>query len=396
VRQPTILHLQLDGLCAAVAAKKHPHLAGRPFAVASRSSGGRVLDASQRAAELGVRRGEPIWQAQTHSADLVIVPVDPRGCEAMRAAAIQIMLRFTPQVTPRGIAGVHMDVTGSLRLFRGLPNLLQDLQQTLLGELDILPTIGVGPNPLVARIAATRAAPGAWAQIAAADLPEALDPLPVSYLWTVSAAQRQRLGQMGITTFGELRRVPSVLLRKEFGHTGELMFEAARGRDDTVIPVYEVADPELAVRHRLELPRPTRENCALRTAALSLAHEVGHSLRERNQSARRFVLAALLGNGKSVQRSRTLRDAVDMPDAIVALCRDMLNAMPLGARGAVRMTLAALDLRDAPAARQLSLFEEPALLNERLTEATDGVLGKIGHASIGPGTLEGVAARATA
>jgi DNA polymerase-4 len=367
----TILHLRLDHLPSAVAVQAAPDLAVRPHVVAFGQSGARVLDASPQAEARGVQRGMSVWEAQAISPGLEVVPPDPAGAHAGHERALQAALRFTPQVLPLSLSELVLDVTGSLRLFGGPETLCASLQEDLLDACGAWATVGLGPNPLVARMATELAAPGAVCDMTPATLPEALAQLPLSMLLNVDARKRARLAAMGVHTLGQLRLIPSLLLRREFGDGGELIYQAARGQDATVVPVYEAGDPALVVRHRTDLPRPTREGSVLRVTGLALADAVATSLRMRGHGARELRLAVVLRDRATLERRRALPAACNVESALRAPVEEMLETVALGARLCVAVELTATDLQAGAAAHQLSLFEGGALRQAHLGEVRD-------------------------
>lgn len=216
---------------------------------------------------------------------------------------------------------------------------------------------------------------------------EELAGLPLDYLWLVETGQRQRLAQMGVRTFGQLQMIPSVLLRREFGDAGEVMFEAARGRDETLIPVYEAGDTALMIRHRTDLPRPLRQFSALRLAGLALADRLAHSLQAREQSARRLRVTLTLVDRRRVDHTVDLEAATDDQGVLRSQVEKSLSAMHLGAQSCVSLEVAASDLQQGPGPRQLSLFEERPLREPNLAEAKDRVSRKLGEKALVAGSV---------
>ena len=307
--------------------------------------------------------------------------------------ALDLMSTFTPQVLPVEREEAFLDVTACLRLFGGREALMGKLRGGLRTEAGVTPTLGIGENMLVAKIATLLGAPGETREVAGDPLEDVLAPLPVSLLWRVEADARRRLAHMGVGTFGQLRRIPSALLVRQFGEAGRVMFDAARGVDDRVVPVYELGDPALAVRCLLELPRPTRDAGALRGAALDLAGRLARGLRARGRSARRLEIGATFNDRRRRRRARALSCATDSEADIAAHARAMIGSLVGGARPCIAIELAALDLTDARAARQLSLFEPRPLREQALGAATDALGARMPGVPVMPALLEGTPAR---
>lgn len=399
-----ILHLRLRGLFTAVQAREQPLLLGQPFALASNTPGSRLLDVSPGALRLGLMPGMAVWQAKTMRPDLILAPPDLAAYEAAYGRVLETLLRFTPQAKPHGLSEAFVDVTGSLRLYGGREKLARSLREAVCetaeaclretsgadrwpGEVPYSVTLGLGPNLLLARIATLLAEPGTAHALFPQQPAEELAGLPLDYLWLVETGQRQRLAQMGVRTFGQLQMIPSVLLRREFGDAGEVMFEAARGRDETLIPVYEAGDTALMIRHRTDLPRPLRQFSALRLAGLALADRLAHSLQAREQSARRLRVTLTLVDRRRVDHTVDLEAATDDQGVLRSQVEKSLSAMHLGAQSCVSLEVAASDLQQGPGPRQLSLFEERPLREPNLAEAKDRVSRKLGEKALVAGSV---------
>ena len=395
----TILHLRLDGLLAAVQAQHQPLLLGQPFVIAGASPGSRVLDVSPGAARLGLMPGIALWQARTMRPEVIVVPPELRAYEEAFARALEVMLRFTPQVKPWGMSEAFLDITASLRLFGGTEGLLASLREELGGVaypeaggrdgwgMATYLTFGLGPNPLLARIATLLTAPGGCRVLPPQTSAQDLAALDVSYLWLVEQQKRARLMQMGVRTFGQLQMIPSVLLRREFGDMGEVLFEAARGRDETIIPVYEIGDSALTIRRRTELPRATRDHAELQAAAQALVEWAARSLRSRGESARKLRLALTLANRRHLEGTRRMGVATDQEAHLMEHAASILGVMHLGSQRCVAMELSVGDLQEAPGGHQLSLFEVRPLRAMGLAAAKDRMAGRFSEGAVLPAPL---------
>lgn len=392
----TILHVRLVGLHAAVAIAGHPELARECFVVAPPTPGARVLDVSPLAQAAGIRPGSALWEVRAALGDVPAVPPDVQGYGLRRTDAIDVMLRYSPQLQPRGHDEVFLDVTGSLRMCGGLPGLLEQMNSDLAEEIGIVPAVGVGPNPLLARIAGSLGSPEGVSFLPCPATREGLANLPVDLLWMVPAKHRERLRQMGVSRFGQLSCLASFVLTQEFGSAGKVMFEACRGRDNTVIPVYELGDPRLTVHHQVDLAHPTREPAVLRPCGLGLAQRVAQTLRQRGQSARRLQLTLKLRDRRTLQRARRLAAPADLEVELGRCVEAMLHSLQLGAGQCVAMELWATDLRQGPGAYQPSLFDEHPRGEADLAAAKDRIPITTGGVEVVCGTLVNSRAARTA
>jgi hypothetical protein len=90
---------------------------------------------------------------------------------------------------------------------------------------------GVGPQRVLAVLAADLAEAEGVLALTRADVPGTLWPLPVERLWCVGGAVAAALRREGITTVGELVAAGPGWLRARFGGRAHELWSAALGRD---------------------------------------------------------------------------------------------------------------------------------------------------------------------
>ena len=134
----------------------------------------------------------------------------PGEREARQAALVRRAGAFTPRVTLEPPDALLFELAGSCRLFGGLAPLLQQLREVFPAPL----SIALAPLPLAALVFAR--AGRARCLTNAARLSSRLAPLPLALLrWPES--DQQRLRAMGVTTLGELLRLPREGLARRLG-----------------------------------------------------------------------------------------------------------------------------------------------------------------------------------
>src|SRR4029077_12131148 len=84
-------------------------------------------------------------------------------------------------------------------------------------------SVGIGPSKFIAKLATEEAKPSASPTgpvpgrgvfvVAPDEVSDFLRPLPVGALWGVGPATRERLGRLGVSTVGDLARLPLDALR---------------------------------------------------------------------------------------------------------------------------------------------------------------------------------------
>jgi DNA polymerase-4 len=381
--QRIILHVDFDAFFASVEVRRNPDLRGKPIIVGGTSNRGVVSTASYEARKFGVHSAMPIWEARRRCPHGIFLPVDGPAYADYSARARVILARFSPRMDPASIDEAYLDVTGSIRLFGGLEALLARIKSDIREELGISISIGCAPNRLVAKMASDWDKPDGLSIVLPEELPERLFGLPVGVIPGVGGVTREKLAQMGVTTIGQLARVPLTLLERHFGKHGTYLHRAAHGRDDGVVPYYEPGDDDRKQISREEtLAQDTRDPEVLEQRLLALSEEVARRLRRRGQFARTITLKVKLSNFKLFTRSETLPVATDLEEEIFAHAREMLAKVRFGAQRARLIGVGVSNLTDEAAANQLSLFAEAEDRREELAKARDEVVERFGKGAI--------------
>ena len=240
--------------------------ADRPHALLQQH---RITAVDEAARALGVIPGQKRATALALAPGLQLLPVDrERQTRALRSAAWAAQA-YTPQVCFWGERTILLEVSASLRLFGGLPQLLAGLLQDVqaLGHQAVL---GVAATPLAAAWRAGFRADQpeggetletGWqalesTQIAMAATREALAGLPVAVLrWGGSAAvwtdqpatptpwPWAELQSMGLHRLGDVRRLPREGFNRRWGPEALRDLDRAWGDQTHTLPALATDEP---------------------------------------------------------------------------------------------------------------------------------------------------------
>ncbi|MET7520703.1 hypothetical protein ABZS88_46900 [Streptomyces sp. NPDC005480] len=164
---------------------------------------------------------------------------------------------------------VDLDITGALRLFDRSPHeLAQLLQLRAIAWYGVRATVGGGPSPLIAAMAAAATRLGHITVIADDDASVAafLRPRPLAALPGIGPTTAKTLNRYGITTIGQLADTPAgPLIRLLGAHAARELHARAHGLDDR--PVRRTAlVRSTSTSHNFEVdeldPAPTDGCCS--------------------------------------------------------------------------------------------------------------------------------------
>ncbi|MBO7667373.1 MAG: DNA polymerase IV, partial [Firmicutes bacterium] len=180
-----------------------------PSAVAgdSQARHGVILAKSTPAKLMGVKTGEPVWQARRKCPGLILVPANYGLYVAASRRFIALLKDYAPVVEQYSIDEAYADVTGCRRLYGDPVQAAYELKDRIHRELGFTVNVGVSCNKLLAKMAGELEKPDKVHTLFPEQIGEKMWPLPVGELFSVGPARRGRLEQIGVTTIGQLARM---------------------------------------------------------------------------------------------------------------------------------------------------------------------------------------------
>jgi len=206
-------------------------------------NGGLVLAASPRVKELyGIRTGTRRFEIPSH---LPIQIVEPRMRLYLEknGEIMEIFRRFTADEDLHlySIDESFLDVTHSRLLFGTPREIARKIQRIIWKELRLVVTIGIGDNPLLAKLALDNEAKNRQDQHYIAewrykDVPQTIWHIPsLTDMWGIGSRTASRLQLLGIQSIYDLAQYDVRKLKKLYGVIGEQLFYHAHGIDQSII-----------------------------------------------------------------------------------------------------------------------------------------------------------------
>lgn len=204
------------------------------------SDGGLVLASSPRAkAEYGIKTGTRKFELKP---DWPLIIVEPQMADyiKMNLRVNAIFKRYTDEANwfPYSIDESFIDVTASHRLFGSTETIAHAIQTAVFKELGLVVCVGMGDNPLLAKLAldneAKERAPyrAYWGYHNLANITRIQ---PLTAMWGIGARTAKTLKQMGIFTVASLAAADVTQLHKKLGIIGEQLYYHAHGVDYSIL-----------------------------------------------------------------------------------------------------------------------------------------------------------------
>lgn len=363
--------------------RRRPELRGQPLVVLSGlverdadqpwASGGRqlVVAASDEATQMGVASGQTRRQAEHLCPGAALVGADPAAYQAACAALVAALRGCSPTVRAEPAAwGVELEVSGLELLFGPDPVLAAELGRRA-ARVGLRARVGLGPNRLVAALAARVAEPGGAVVVAPSGARAFLEPLAVARL-PLGEESRERLELLGVRTFGQLLALPRAGLARQVGSDALALARAADATGELLVP--ERSEAWLRAELELEWALETREQ--LSQVAQPLIARLVARLRWRYLGARLVRLRLRWPAGGRSERQTRLPTATQSPQVLLEALLEL--AAGLRDDDAASPTGLAVELGELGPlrGRQVGLFEGQRLRRTQAARAVEELAGK--------------------
>jgi len=381
-----ILHVDMDAFYASVEVRDRPELMGKPVIVGSPNGRGVVLSASYEARKFGVRSAMPGAVARRRCPQAIFVP--PRR-EAYSTVSKQVMAVFravTPLVEPLALDEAFLDVSGARRRLGSPAWIGAAIRRQVEAEQGLTCSVGVASSKFIAKIASVRAKPDGLLVVPADGVLDFLHPLPVSALWGVGQRTGEALAQLGLRTVGDIAHAPLATLQQHLGHAvGTHLAALAWGKDSRAVTTHA---PDKSIGAEETFATDVTDPDLVRRELLRLSERTARALREGGWAGRTVTVKLRLGNFRTITRSRTLPDPVDLARTIYETACSLYEGS--GLDRAARLRLVGVRMTGLTAAEgattQLAFDDKPTGWRDA-ERVMDQITQRFGAGAVRPAVL---------
>jgi len=311
-----VMLVDLDYFFAQCEEMRKPSLKDKPVVVCVYSGrsedSGAVSTANYIARKYGVTSGIPIFLAKKKlkTQDAVFLPVDHEFYEKVSEEIMRILRSHADRFEQVGIDEAYLDVSQKVKgSFEEVKELAQKIKEEVKAQQKLTCSIGIGPNKLVAKIAADTQKPDGLTIVKPGQVESFLSPLPSSRLIGVGKKTRQKMQTLGIGTIGDLAKYDVQKLIEVFGKKlGTYFHNASIGVDDE--PVQERGAVE-SISRISTLKEDTRDLKIILEKTNQLCGEVHAKLTQRGLSFKSVGIIVVMKDMSIANRSKTFENSTN-------------------------------------------------------------------------------------
>jgi DNA polymerase IV (DinB-like DNA polymerase) len=322
--------VDLDYFFAQLEELRNPSLKKKPLVVCVYSGrtddSGAVSTANYVAREFGVKSGMPIFRAKKKLAntEAAFLPVDYDFYEEMSEKVMKIFRKHADRFEQVGIDEAYLDVTDKTNgRFEDARALASEIKNELKVTLRLTCSIGIGPNKIVAKIAADIQKPDAVTVVEPKQVESFLSPLSTEKLIGVGVKTREKMQALSIHTVGDLAKFDVQKLIAAFGKTlGTYFHNASLGIDDE--PVQERGETESLSRIST-LKQNTRDLNTIFEKVTPLCNELRDTLMKEKLLFRTIGTIAVIDDLSTHTRSKTFESPSNNLELICNTVRELFQ-----------------------------------------------------------------------
>jgi DNA polymerase IV (DinB-like DNA polymerase) len=332
-----IIHVDFDYFYAQCEERENPTLKDRPIVVCIYSGRGEdrgaVTTANYIARKYGVKSGISIIHAKRRLKDVdsVFLPANFELYEKVSENIMNILRGYADRFEQMGIDEAFLDVTQRANgSFEEAEELARKIQTEILEKEKITVSIGIGPNKLIAKIAAGRQKPFGLTTVIPEKVEIFLAPLPVNELLGVGKKTLVAMEALGVGTVGDLAKFDLEKLVKRFGKVlGAYFFNAANGIDESSVQERGMAE---SISHIPTLKEDTRDLGVILEEAYKICVDIYERVKEQNLDFKTVTVQLVLQDMSTPSRSKTFETPVESLEILKEIVRELfqklLNEIP--------------------------------------------------------------------
>jgi len=287
-----ILHVDGDSFFANCEIALNPRLQERPIWVGGgRRGDGIVIAANRLAKKFGITTGMACFKAKRLCPKGVLCPPHYDEYRRLSLAMFKILEDYAPVIVPMSIDEGFLDLTTMQEhVWRNTTPMkyMQGIGDRIRKEVGLPVSGGLASSSRLTKLATDVAKPG-FMEVPAGQEKEFLKDRPVRELSGIGKNRERSLAAFMAFTFGDVAKLPSMLLRQKFGIWGQQLWLFANGQWNEPL-ILEVKD-RTTISSSTTLPHDEPDYEAALMFTLSEAIRLVGQLRREQMQAREISLA---------------------------------------------------------------------------------------------------------
>jgi len=333
----------MDAFYASVEQRDNPALRGLPVAVGHDGARGVVATASYEARRFGVHSAMSAITARRICPQLVFVPCRFDVYKDISRQVHDIFHEYTDIVEPLSLDEAFLDVTENKPGIELGVEIAREIKRKIRSRLDLVASAGVSYNKFLAKIASDARKPDGLCTIHPSQAISFIERLPVESFWGVGPVTAKKMHSLGINTGADLRACSLAFLEHQFGKSGHVYYDFARGIDHRKVEPVRIRK---SVGCEFTFEQDITTEAEINAQLTGIADDLIGRLARRDFSGHTLTLKVKFNDFTQITRSLTDPAESIGADRILELGRRLAGLLPAGHLPIRLMGLAVSNPRD--------------------------------------------------
>ena len=298
----------MDYFFAQVEERENPRFKGKPVVVGADPKEGKgrgvVATANYEARKYGIHSALPISKAYELCPTAIFLPVNMELYQKVSEKIMEIIKKYSKIWEIVSLDEAYLDIS-FLKSYQKAENLAKKLKKEIYEKEKLISTIGIGPNKLIAKMAAEKAKPNGLLMIKLNQVKSFLEPLDIEELPGIGPKTAEVLRNLKINKIKELKKISKAKLKEMFGIVGETIYERARGIDEEQVSPEEIIK-SIGQEHTFE--KDTRDPEIIFATFEKIIKNVYQELIENKFSFKTLTVICRFRGFETHTKSKTLRE----------------------------------------------------------------------------------------
>ena len=331
--QRIILHLDLDYFYAQVEETRNPEIKNKSVVICQYSGrsedSGAVATANYIARKFNVKSGLPIKTAKNllQNTDSVFLSANHELYESISESIMNVIRKYSDTFEQLSIDEACIDVSNKTNNdYQSATVYGNELQHEIKTSENLTCSIGIGPNKLIAKMAADSNKPNGTTVITPENAEDFLFPQAVNKLYGIGPKTQSKLAEYKIRTIEELANSKREFLIDEFGRKfGVYLHDSAHGIDNE--PVKD--KPADQIGRIVTLKEDSRDIDAISKSLIDLSKDLFEQTQEKKITFKTVSISAIMEDLTIYQRSKSFEIFQNSNEIIADTSQELLKTFLL-------------------------------------------------------------------
>jgi DNA polymerase IV (DinB-like DNA polymerase) len=321
-----IMLIDMDYFFAQVEERENPELKGKPVVVGANPKEGKgrgvVCTSNYLARKFGIKSAMPISTAWHKCPTAVFLPVRGELYYEASRNVMRIFRQFADKFEQVSVDEAYFDVSNRCKSFEEARELAIQIKKEVLEKEHLTCSVGIGPNKLIAKIAAGENKPDGLTIVLPDDVASFLNPKKVGALYGIGPKTEANLNSLGIITVDDLVNMPKEMLLREMGSFGEDIWHMARGLDNREVNEDWITK---SIGRQYTFERDTKNKRFIMAMIDDMIREIYRELKEQNFFFKNITLKVRYEDFDTHTKSKTIEEYTDSVKTLRMIAEEQLN-----------------------------------------------------------------------